>query len=788
MKRRPVLVRLPPVVAAALLVPGLGVAQSEGGERTAGIGGVEEVIVTAQRRSQNVKDVPISITAVDQATMDRRSVRRIDDLTRIAPGVDFNRGDARNSGNSTIAIRGITSNGGAETTGIYIDEMPIQIRRLGFSVSNTYPRVVDLERVEVLRGPQGTLFGAGSEGGTVRFITPAPSLKESSGFLRTELASTRYGEPSYEVGAAYGAPIVEDRLAFRGSASYRRDGGWIDRVNYADRSIVESAANWEESTVARAAIAYAPTDNVLITPSVYYQKVFQNTPSVYWDSLSDASEGDFLLGNPLSAWNRDRFLTGSLKIDVKFDFADFVSVTSYFDRDQENLADYTTLDRAVLLRNPLFPPGAEGRGDFKNTQQNFAQEVRLQANEPDARLQWVVGLFFGKSRQNAVQRVADVTLPQEFLALTGLTFEQVFGQGLADGRYIYVQDPYKGTDEQIASFAQLDFAATERLTLMAGLRVARTKFSGSAGFGGPFGGIPFQDSGSQSETPLTPRIGARFEFGGGNNVYATVSKGYRVGGYNPGQLSICQTQLDQLGIANEDIPVKYDSDELWNYEIGAKTTWLEQRVGLDASVFYIDWKDIQQFVTLSSCGGGFVSNLGTATSKGFDLQASLKPIEALTFSLGVGYTDAKYNDTVYPGTPNPGRALVSEGDHIPGSPWSASLSAQYQFAILALPDTYLQLDYQYKGRQSDRVPSQNLNNGLSFSRNYFPIQEVNFASARLGTKWGAANIALFVDNLFDADKPISRGSEGGNLATPLFRVYTLRPRTIGLHVNYSFGH
>jgi iron complex outermembrane recepter protein len=167
--------------------------------------------------------------------MDAQGLKNIDDLTRLTPGVTFSRngsGTNCNDESSDINIRGIDSSAGASTTGFYIDDTPVQARHIGFGSVNAFPALFDLDRVEVLRGPQGTLFGAGAEGGAVRFITPEPGLTEYSGYDRAELAFTQFGAPSYEAGAAFGGPIIDNVLGFRVSTSYRFDGGWVDRVSY----------------------------------------------------------------------------------------------------------------------------------------------------------------------------------------------------------------------------------------------------------------------------------------------------------------------------------------------------------------------------------------------------------------------------------------------------------------------------------------------------------------------------------------------------------------------------
>ena len=301
------------------------------------IGSFSEVVITAQRRSESLSDVPISVSAFSQQKMDVQGVRQIDDLARLTPGISFSRGDARNGLASNIAIRGISSTAGSSTTGIYIDDTPIQARSLGYSAFNSFPQVFDVERVEVLRGPQGTLFGAGSEGGTIRFITPQPSLNDVSAYARSELGYTQDGDPSYEAGAAVGAPIVEDKIGVRLSGWFRRDGGWVDRVDW-DRTThtptntLDNNSNWQNSIVLKGAVTFAPSERVSITPSIYYQNLRLNDTPSYWAVLSNPSTGTFNNGNALSAVSKDKFILPALKVELHLGAVEVVSNTSYFDR------------------------------------------------------------------------------------------------------------------------------------------------------------------------------------------------------------------------------------------------------------------------------------------------------------------------------------------------------------------------------------------------------------------------------------------------------------------------
>ncbi|MBS0384413.1 MAG: TonB-dependent receptor, partial [Proteobacteria bacterium] len=272
-----------------------------------------EIIVTATRREQPLSNVAASDSAYTGAQMDLLGVKSAAELSRYTPGVGFD------YLTHNLNIRGVGSTAGAGTTGIYIDDTPIQMRALDFNPNNTLPAVFDLARVEVLRGPQGTLFGAGAEGGAIRYITNQPSLNEFSALAHAETAFTQDGAPSYEVGAAIGGPIQAGALGFRVSGWIRHDGGWIDQIDSATGAMLNRNANAMQTEVWRAALAWAPTSRLTLTPSITFQSRDQRFYDQYWIGLSNPRGGDFSNGDPGAMADRDKFLLPTLTIRYDFD-------------------------------------------------------------------------------------------------------------------------------------------------------------------------------------------------------------------------------------------------------------------------------------------------------------------------------------------------------------------------------------------------------------------------------------------------------------------------------------
>ncbi len=258
----------------------------------AATGALEEIVVTATRREESISRVPISITAISQDAIDQKGIKDFSDIVRFTPGVAFD-----SSQTNQISIRGISSSGGSGTTGIYIDDTPIQVRSLGFNSDDTLVKLFDLDRVEVLRGPQGTLFGAGSEGGTVRYITVQPSLTQTSVYAKAETSYTEGGAPSYETGIAGGMPVIDGVFGVRVSAWFRRDAGWIDRIDPTTLAVVDKNAGIEDDTsgIAGRRDSGNPPMTVRVTPSILYQNSQRRDVTIYWPEYSDPS-GDRYFG------------------------------------------------------------------------------------------------------------------------------------------------------------------------------------------------------------------------------------------------------------------------------------------------------------------------------------------------------------------------------------------------------------------------------------------------------------------------------------------------------------
>jgi outer membrane receptor protein involved in Fe transport len=771
-------------------------------------GPLQEIVVTATRHEEGLSKVPISVTALTQDAMDARGIKDILDVARFTPGINID-----NSGTNNIAIRGIASTGGAGTTGIYLDDTPIQMRALAFNPDEALPQSFDLDRVEVLRGPQGTLFGAGSEGGTVRYITTQPSLTKTSIYSRNEISYTEGGEPSYETGVAGGTPVIDGTLGVRVSAWYRYDGGYINRIDPVSLQTVQTNANFAQTKLFRMAAIWAPSDNWKITPSYYYQDRYENDQQNYWPLFSNPGDNHYVSANPTQRTVPDTFYIPALKIEGDLGAVSLISNTSYYHRKEQtgydgtlyNLGFYQTFFGGA---SPLLdgdglhlPAGAtnyRSPASIDNDQQNLTQEIRLQSADSSARFIWTTGLFFSANRQHYLEQIHDPLLNELTEAVAGVPYTALFtdpnGNPVQyDPRFpndSYFLQTYS-EDKQFAVFGEGTFSFTDQLKATVGLRESRTEFSFNTLTGGPQLFLADQsNAGDKKENSFTPKVSLQYQYDPHDLYYFTYAKGFRPGGANnPVPQAACGVDFQNFGIKSA--PATFNSDTVDSFELGAKNN-IDNRVKIASSVYYIRWNNIQQVVVPPICQISFISNLGQAVAKGADFQGEFAVTDSFTIELSAGYTDARYTESsrLSPVETTP---VVQSGDAIegqstqPAPPVTVSLGLEYRFSI-ADHDSFVRVDDEYESRPKWAGANQDANT-LQYDSAFYTLPATNFASARGGVKFGDWQIEAFCDNLLDThtvtnyDWTIDGSAEYPG-ASRLQRQYTFRPRTIGLTFIY----
>ena len=792
------------VVAVSVIAPTAALADPAAAATTTAAAGsniepsnqLEDIIVTATRREQTVQNVPISIQAFSQNDLAQGNIKSIADISALTPGLQFAVPNGFSSAFTTIAIRGLNTNTGPPTVGLYLDDTVISSRLSGYTnQGNAYPYVFDLNRVEVERGPQGTLFGAGSEAGTVRFITTQPSLTELSGIVRGEVASTESGRLSYESGLAVGGPIIQDELGYRVSVWNRQDGGWVNRVNPIPgpgyETIVSREANTNTKTVIRGALAYQ-VGGVLITPAMYYQSVHQDDAPRFYEAFSDAQGGIYNNGVLVpEAWT-DKWTLPSIKAEAHLPFAEFTGNVSYLDR---NVAE--TLDESAFVCPGLkTPPGSgiPGCGNplgigYPNSASQVAftptglhieaytAEARLASNASDSRISWVAGVYWEHRVQRDFQQNYDTYAYPQYFGMpppcTALSCALI-----QDEHELFV-------DEQTAIYAQADIRITDNLTATLGERVAHVTVNGAntTSIGALIGAPPWAGF-SSSNNPATPRVGLTYKLDHDNLLYASFSEGYRPGG---GNALIPNTSGPCAGFPQ--VPATYAPDDVHAFEVGAKDTFLDSRLQVNTSIFYNQWNNIQQYLGVSCGPFAYGTNGGDAVSDGFDLQLRALLTQQLRLDVNVGYVNAYYSQSGYiPNTPpSPATLIVREGDKVGvlpqvNAPWNVVVALNYEMPLSNGNKAHFMVQSLYTSQNPGPFTAQNT------ELNGYPLEAADSAThlynALAGYTINKLDLTCFINNIGNNTPALSKYQ--ANSTSNLITNTTFRPRTIGVTANWSF--
>ncbi|ACG78413.1 TonB-dependent receptor [Phenylobacterium zucineum HLK1] len=786
-------VRLLSGAAAALLGGFAGTAaaaQAEGGSID-----VSEVVVTATKQAVRLDKVPLSVSAYTPEAIEKRGIRDIRDVALQTPGVDIpNDGGGRSV--QRVSIRGIESTAGAATAAVYIDDTPIQARNASINYSgSTIPYIFDLERIEVLRGPQGTLFGASSQGGAIRFITPTPSVTRYTAMARARASVVEDGDASYELGVAAGGPIVEDRLGFRASFLYRDEGGWIDRQDWQDPTERHSNVNSTESTVFRAALNFKPVDWMSIQPSLFYQNVKQNDRSPLYsacpDSLplapgfdpcprgvADPDDGKFLSYSTIAQPGSDKFYLPSLKMVADKGPVTFTSVTSYLYRHVIQLNDATyNNDRVSLGNNWLFPviPGRELQ-TYQNPdteQRLFTQELRLASADPSARVRWTAGVYYSRSSLKSDLPITSAHYPDAYAIRFGRPLAAT--PFMVDGIHRYYGNE-NTIEKTLAAFGNVDVTLLEGLTLSVGARYSRDTIDFDiVERGVSYAGGISTAAGTLKEKPFTPRVALSWQQSEDTLVYGSYARGYRAGGVNKAVPDICEADLATLGIDGGNT---YDSDKTDTYELGVKSALFERRVTFQASVFRTKWKDIQQQIRLP-CAFSLVANTASAVSQGGDLSVSFRATDNLTLTAAVGYTDAEYEKTIIVGT----SPLVFEGQSLGATPWTVNLAADYSFMAFGR-DAFARAQYTSKSAEDGPYPYQNPMSSL-----YDPTRGGGYGTSQLDLRVGVdvtplVTVEAYVENALNEVSYLSNAPT--YIRGPLWLATAAKPRVIGIQATARY--
>ncbi|MDA8020717.1 MAG: TonB-dependent receptor, partial [Thermoanaerobaculia bacterium] len=683
-----------------------------------------------------------------------------------------------------------------EQVGVYLDESVISL-----SLFTPEVDLFDMSRVEVLRGPQGTLFGSGSLSGTVRYITNQPELGVSRSVAEFTLDSIDDGGVGGSVKVAVNTPLG-DTVAMRFTAYYNQMGGFIDAVQ-PNLSLSEDVNDGERYGL-RWAFRFEPNDQLTITPRVIYQEVDSNG----WNRIDDYN----ILANPFTTTRpavdlgereqftqfeepfTDEFLLADLTVEYEFGNAVLTSITSYTERDVLVVRDATALTASITggsigLGENVYT--LDGPLDDATTAEMLTQELRLSGS--NGKTDWVAGIFYSDITRDYGQSL----LVSGFENLTGTPTAGNFGAGtdvlfFSDLSYDF---------EQLALFGEVTYAVTERFDLTGGLRFYDFDESREQTFDGIFA-APGTTLGSTEADGVVPRIIATYEATENTNLNFQVSQGFRLGGINdPLNVPLCTPQ-DLQTFGGRD---SWDDETLWNYEVGSKSTFMDGRGTFNIAAFHMDIEDLQATVTAGSCSSRVVFNVPEAASTGLELELAAQPTPFFDFAISASYTDSELKSTLTSTDAAGNVSIVSgieDGNRLPTVPeFQAAAAASYRWTLPNDWAGYFTATYQHVGSRFTQIGDQaagfgtvnllafdpnNIGGPLTASTfNFDPeLPAYDIVNLRLGFLTAAWDIAVFVNNVTDERAFLALDQERGTLARVGY--LTNQPRTFGVTARVEF--
>lgn len=725
---------------------------------------VGEVVVTAQKRSENIKEVPLSVTVLSGTELESRKIENYDDLARVVPGLSIADEGAPNL--ARLSLRGVSSTQGTATVGIYLDDISLTIPNLFFTGA-TLPQLFDLQDAEVLRGPQGTLYGASSLGGTIRFTSNAPQINTFEGTARTDLAGTQGAGFDYLVQGVVNVPLVEDKVALRVGAQRSEDSGYVDRIG-ADGA-VDRGVNDGRTTSARATLLIRPVDTLTIKPALLWQE-FETDGTDAFNLDLPRYQQQKVTAEPDS----DRLFVPSLTIDADFHSLDLISITSYVRRTNNRVQDGQNYNSGFVasVLDPTFGntfnqiaalPGPYYNEVLSN---QVSQEVRLRTKsiaQTGRPYEWQIGLYgFDQDVR---------TLDDEYVTGLGSTLQSLFGEGPSTvlGAPLINDElgffHYHNKQREFAIFGEGSYQLLPKLKATFGFRqsFAHTEYDLSE-WGWLTIGLPATYRSEGSEQPFTPKVALTYDVNREATLYANVAKGFRLGGAGAPLPSSCGASLESFGVSSA--TNSYGPDSLWSYEGGTKLRMLGGRLSVNADGFYIDWSNIQQSLYLPSCGYAAVVNAGNARSYGGEVEASFR----LTRDISIGFNGSVNDARITKAAPGTG---ASDGQWLIAAP-DYNFSADFDFHHPITPTIggYFHLDV-------DRVGSSY--GAFNTSDPDYERPGYNTVDLNIGAETGRYDLSIFARNLLNDDTIIQRPQM-------LFvdQGITVRPRTIGLSLRAKF--
>lgn len=711
--------------AGVVLFGGAASAQGTAGKTETSANTLNDIVVTATKRSESVQNIPSAIVALPESFLKETGAQQVADIVKAVPGFAFTQNA---TGTAVLAIRGIQTGGSYSASqspvAIYFDEVSLFDPYSSAFISPI--NMFDISRVEVLKGPQGTLFGAGALSGVLRVITNKPNNSKADAAAEVTAETTKGGKPGYLTNLMMNVPVVEDHLAVRAVGYYNSFGGWIDNVTTGGKNV-----NRVRNYGGRIMVGWEPIENLDFLATAMKERT--QPRELTYENYQGA---DYVSSNPARQYNDVDTTLYSLTANYTMPWATLTTSTSYLRRKANLQRDFTRIARAVT--------GLDAVGTLTNKwkSHNFNQEIRLASNG-DQPFQWLIGAFFEDYKvtlPELIYQAGSANAPNRPPFPTDYLEAAVFGASVSDQ----------------AVFGEVSYEVTPSLKLTAGLRYGRYKVGSNSATAiyGPtrFEGDPSTFARSAKYSKATPKFSVSYKVSPDIMLYGLAGQGYRSGGAN-----LVPSTDPQNGQA---LPVLYNPDSLWNYELGFKSALLDRKLVFNASVYYIDWKGIQLMQQAPSYF--YVDNSGDARSKGIEVQITVNPVKSLEFGTSLSYNDAKLK-SVIPGT------QAIPGDRLPGSAkWNVYLYSQYTHELGDDSSLSFRVDYSYLSKELSTLNNLNNPNTLTYG-------SYGNVDAQATLSLGNFEAQLYVRNLTDSNKRTS--------AIQLFppALETLqRPRTVGI--------
>ena len=806
------------VIGLAAVLPAVAIAQQPAGPGFQ----LQEVVVTATKRVENIQNVPFSVSATSQDQIINSGAADIVDLARNVAG--FAVADL-GPGQSQMAIRGISSGqvirdqpGVKEQVGVYLDESPISV-----ALFTPDLELFDLDRFEVLRGPQGTLFGAGSEAGTVRYITRQPQLGKLEVLTDAALEDVTHGQEGGYFRGMLNLPL-STTVAARFDAYWRHLGGFVDAITPlgpegADRPSgfkIQKAVNSADRGGGRLAFLIQPNDALSITPRLVFQKLETNGfPRVdiynilanpYTTTQPAVAIGSLQQYRQQHEGLTDDFTLADLKVTYDFGPATLTSVTSYTHRNVLVLRDATQLTGSVTFDafgdafTPTNPAGVRTNSPlYDRTHLNvISQEVRLASNDKRV-IDWLVGGFFQRTGRRYGQ-----SLPTPGYDALNASFANGLGTDpLAPPDMPFWSD-ISYSLRQYAAFGEATWHASGQLSVTAGLRYYKydedrvLNFHGVFSSPTPAGGVP----GSVSSSGASPRLILSYKLLEDAQIYAQASRGFRLGGINdPINLPLC-SPTDKVIFGGYGT---WRDEKLWDYELGMKSQWLDRRLTVNVAAFYEDITNLQATATAGTCSSRLVINVPTARSEGIEAELFFRPNAIWDFGASATVLDAKLTSSVVSSLGVVGG--LADGNRLPTAPKLQAVAyAGFTIPFRASTDVFGNVTVQYVGSSYSQFENEEPGWGQIGNTTADPngarliayggpltVDQINFnpklpaytlANLRVGLKSDRWEAAVYINNISDKAAVLALDYERGRSARVGY--LTNQPRTFGIYASHAF--